>query len=264
VLEGSDRPPVEGQAVSVVVPTYREAENIPSLIQRVKATAATHRLAIELVIVDDGSNDGIEHVPARLGETSWVRVVSRRGPRDLSRAVVEGLYASTGDALVVMDADLSHPPELIPHLLAALARPGVDFALASRYVPGGSTYAAWGAARRLTSWVARGLARSLVAVEDPTSGFFALRRATVLAARPLDPIGYKIALELMVKCGCNSVCEVPFHFGERLYGKSKLGVREEIKYLRHLARLLVYRYGGAAPLLASAAAEAVPADLRRP
>jgi dolichol-phosphate mannosyltransferase len=262
--ERSDRPRLNGATVSVVVPTYREADNIPVLVRRLKEAAVSHALTLELLIVDDGSEDGVADLPARLGETAWMHVLVRHGRRDLSGAVVEGLRASTGDVLVVMDADLSHPPEMIPRLLEALALPGVDFVLASRYVAGGSTQAGWGAIRRLNSWVARRLARSLVAVEDPTSGFFALRRATFLAARTLDPVGYKIALELIVKCGCSTVYEVPFHFGARLYGESKLGLRERVNYLRHLKRLVDYRYGGVLPLLGAVATRAAPAVLRAP
>lgn len=242
-------PAADAPTVSVVVPTYLEAENVPVLMRRLKAVAASHALRVELLIVDDASADDVATLPERLGETHWMRVIVRHGRRDLCQAVLEGLSAATGAVLVVMDADLSHPPEAIPSLLAALARLDADFVLASRYVAGGSTYPGWGILQRLNSWIARRLAGPIVAVEDPMSGFFALRRATFLAARELDPLGYKIALELIVKCGCTGVREVPIEFGPRLHGHSKLGLRARLDYLRHLKRLIDYRYGGLLPLL---------------
>jgi dolichol-phosphate mannosyltransferase len=257
-------PAASAATVSVIVPTYLEADNVPVLVGRLKAVAAAHQLRLELLIVDDDSGDDVAALPARLGEESWVRVIVRHGRRDLGQAVVEGMRAALGDVLVVMDADLSHPPETIPALLAALARPDVDFVLASRYVAGGSTYDEWGALARLNSWIARAIARPLVPVEDPMSGFFALRRSTFVAARELDPLGYKIALELIVKCNCTGVSEVPIHFGPRLHGKSKLGARARIDYLRHVKRLVDYRYGGVLALIGAVATRTAPAAIRRP
>ncbi len=115
--------------------------------------------------------------------------------------------------------------------------------LGSRYIAGGSTDKRWTIRRRLNSKVARLLARLLTSVKDPTSGFFALRRATFLSADELTPIGYKIGLELLVKCRCNHVREVPIHFSERLLGTTKLGLRERIQYLRQICRLMLYWLG---------------------
>src|SRR5207249_4526603 len=141
--------PHGASAVSVIVPTYREIDNVPVLVGRLKAVGATHALPLELLIVDDASNDGIASLPERLREARWMRVIVRHARRDLCQAVLDGLRAATGDVLVVMDADLSHPPEAIPSLLAALAHPDVDFVLASRYVAGGSTHPGWdGAVQR--------------------------------------------------------------------------------------------------------------------
>ena len=264
-MERPDRTSPRGAStVSVIVPTYREVDNVPILVGRLKAVAATHALPLELLIVDDASNDGIASLPERLREAGWMRVMVRHARRDLSQAVLDGLRAATGDVLVVMDADLSHPPEAIPSLLAALARPDVDFVLASRYVAGGSTHPGWGIVPRLNSWIARWLALPFLAASDPMSGFFALRRPTFLGARELDPVGYKIALELIVKCGCRAVQEVPIHFAPRLHGRSKLGLRVRIDYLRHLKRLIDYRYGGLLGLIGATATGAPRAATNRP
>jgi len=235
------------RSISVIVPTFREAENIPVLVQRLRAVAEDHELEIEMLIMDDRSDDDIAQVTAALGEDGWVKLVVRDGERSLSRAVVDGLRLASNEVLLVMDADLSHPPEAIPRLLDTLAQPGVDFVFGSRYVEGASVDESWELLRRLNSLIARSLARPLTTVRDPTSGFFALRRETFLAADELDPIGYKIGLELMIKCHCVGVREVPIHFGLRLHGTSKLDMRERLRYLRHVKRLMDYRFGRASP-----------------
>lgn len=242
-----DRPALEmiPRSVSVIVPTYREAENIAELVGRLRVVAAQHGLEIELLIVDDNSDDGIAEIVSGLGVDGWVRLVVRDARRSLSGAVVTGLGLARHETLVVMDADLSHPPEAIPRLLETLAQPGVDFVFGSRYVAGGTIDERWTLVRRVNSLVARWLARPLVPVRDPTSGFFALRREQFLGADELSPIGYKIGLELVVKCRCTGVREVPIHFSERRRGMSKLDLRERLRYLQHLKRLMSYRFGRA-------------------
>jgi dolichol-phosphate mannosyltransferase len=148
-----------------------------------------------------------------------------------------------GDLLICMDADLSHPPESIPELITALEDPATDFVIGSRYVPGGSTEEGWGLFRWLNSKVATLLARPLTSTSDPMAGFFGLRREAFSKARELNPIGYKIGLELLVKCGCRGVREVPIRFANRLHGESKLSLREQLNYVRHLRRLYRFRFG---------------------
>jgi dolichol-phosphate mannosyltransferase len=137
---------------------------------------------------------------------------------------------------------LSHPPEAIPSLLRKLDE-GSDFVVGSRYVEGGVTDDDWGFFRWLNSRVATLLARPFTSLEDPMSGFFALRRTTFARADALNPIGYKIGLELLVKCRCSAVAEVPIAFVDRIHGESKLTLREQFRYLRHVRRLFIYRYG---------------------
>lgn len=228
-------------ALSIIVPTFKEAENLPVLVPRLGAMLQSSGIEGEILVVDDASGDGTEEACARLAAEHPLRLLVRRGERGLSGAVLRGLAESRGSLLVVMDADLSHPPEAVPELVAALADPGVDFVVGSRYVPGASTDERWGFLRWVNSRIATLLARPLTKVRDPMSGFFALRRETFERAAPLSPIGYKIGLELIVKCGCRSVREVPIHFRDRLHGRSKLGLREQLRYLRHLARLYRFR-----------------------
>ncbi|MDD9947141.1 MAG: glycosyltransferase family 2 protein [Myxococcales bacterium] len=228
--------------ISIVVPTYRERENLPELVARLTALKRTAAPDMEVLIMDDDSQDGsAEWVQNEA--PPWVRLVTRTSQRGLGPAVVDGLELAQHPVVVVMDADLSHPPEKIPHLLLALEA-GQDFALGSRYVRGGSTDDDWGIFRWLNSRIATALAWPLTQARDPMSGFFALRKADLRGAHNLNPIGYKIGLELIVKCGLDNVGEVPIHFADRRLGQSKLTLAEQLKYLVHLKRLYMFKYAG--------------------
>ncbi|MDR3557668.1 MAG: glycosyltransferase family 2 protein [Syntrophobacteraceae bacterium] len=229
-------------AISVIVPTYREAENLPFLIDRLSDLRRNRNMDLELLIMDDDSGDGTRELIAGLGE-AWIKLFTRTTDRGLSRAVCDGLKHARGDVIVVMDADLSHPPECIPALVEALTS-GHDFAIGSRYVEGGSTSDDWGFFRWMNSKVATLLAMPFTSVRDPMSGFFALRRSAYeQAAERLNPIGYKIGLELIVKCECERIKEIPFHFCDRNAGESKLTFAEQARYLRHIRRLFIHKYG---------------------
>lgn len=228
-------------SVSVIVPTYREAENLLTLIERLEKVRQAGELDLELLIMDDDSDDGSVEAVGRAGR-SWATIHVRTTNRGLSPAVIDGMRAATGDILIVMDADLSHPPEKIPEMIAAL-RAGAPFVLGSRYVPGGSTDAAWGVFRWLNSQAATLLARPLTNAKDPMSGFFAMRRDDFNRADGLNPIGYKIALELIVKCRFDHVAETPIHFADREHGQSKLSLKEQLKYIQHLRRLYIFKFG---------------------
>jgi dolichol-phosphate mannosyltransferase len=227
--------------ISIVVPTYKEAANLPHLIDRVARLRATSGLEIELLIMDDDSRDGsAEAVQSR--PEPWVQLIVRTTDRGLSASVLDGLRRAKGDVLIGMDADLSHPPEAIPAMLQKLEA-GADFVVGSRYVKGGTTSDDWGVFRWLNSRVATLLARPLTALQDPMSGFFALRRTIFEAGDNFNPIGYKIALEIIVKCRCERVVEVPIHFEDRRLGESKLTLKQQLLYLLHLRRLYTFKFG---------------------
>jgi len=228
------------RAASVVVPTYKEVASLPRLIERLAAVREREDLDLELIISDDNSRDGSEEAIRSLG-LPWIRMLVRTSNRGLSPAVLDGLRLARHDWLFVMDADLSHPPEKIPEMLRALEE-GADFVIGSRYAAGGSTDAEWGVHRWLNSKIATALARPFSSAKDPMSGFFGMRRQTFLRGEDLNPIGYKIALELLVKCRCTRIVEVPIHFADRQAGESKLNVKEQLKYLMHLRRLLIFKY----------------------
>lgn len=229
-------------AASIIVPTYGEAPNIEPLVARVFAATAQAGIEAELIIVDDDSQDGTEQIVERLRERYPVRLVVRRGERGLSGAVLAGFREARFDRFLVLDADLQHPPEMVPQLLTRLDQGDCDFVLGTRYGGSGAISDDWPFLRRLGSAVATLLARPLAPLSDPMSGFFALHRRTWEQAAPLDPIGYKIALELFVKGRCRRPTEVPITFASRTAGASKASFAEGRRYLRHLARLYHFRF----------------------
>ncbi|MBN2186892.1 MAG: glycosyltransferase family 2 protein [Dehalococcoidia bacterium] len=224
--------------LSLIVPTYNEADNIEALVSRVHETLASC-CRYELIVVDDDSPDGTAEAARYLSSQYPVKVIVRRGERGLASAIAEGFGHAHGDVLGVMDADLKHPPEKIPDLLRYI-RNGADVAIGSRYEPGGGTEK-WTWQRQLVSRVARSLAHLLLPsskkVSDPLSGFFLLRRK-VIQGIELNPTGYKILLEVLVRGKARQVACIPYTFRGREAGDSKYGIREQVNYLRHLLRLL--------------------------
>ena len=240
--------PTPSQSVSIIVPTFREAANIPRLAERIHAALSDSGITWELLLVDDNSEDGSEAVVAELANRLPVRMVTRRQPpRDLSLSVIEGIRLCRFDRLVVMDADLSHPPERITDLLAALDA-DCDMVVGSRYAPGGVIDQTWSRWRMLNSRLATSLALPLVSCSDPMAGFFATDRRALPDLQTLQPIGYKIALELMVR-GKLRVKELPIDFRDRSLGSSKMNWRQQLNFMRHLYRLYRYKFGGPARLL---------------
>jgi len=229
-----------GKSITVVVPTYKEVENIPLLVERLAAVRAAHGWQLDVLFMDDDSRDGSAEKVAALG-LPWVQLVTRTADRGLSQAVLDGLERARGAVLVVMDADLSHPPEALPEMLAQL-EDGAEMVVGSRFIDGGTTDDDWGVFRWLNSRVATLLAFPLTTIDDPMSGFFMLSRETFDSHTGYTPIGYKIGLELLVKCNCRDVREVPIHFADRQLGYSKLTLAEQLRYLQHVRRLYIYKF----------------------
>ncbi|MFJ2472851.1 glycosyltransferase [Streptomyces sp. NPDC087659] len=232
----------EPAAVTVVIPTFNESANVRELLHRLTDSVPA-RLPCEVVFVDDSSDD----TPAVIAEAAQdcpfpVSVIHRDAPDGgLGGAVVEGMKAAGSDWIVVMDADLQHPPSLVPDLVATGEKESADLVVASRYLPGGSRAGLAGGYRvavsRGATWLAKGLfPRALRGISDPMSGFFAIRRSAV-TAEALKPLGYKILLELAVRCRPGEVAEVPFVFRDRFAGESKSTAREGLRFLRHLVGL---------------------------
>jgi len=235
---------------SVIVPTYNEKKNIRPLIERVMEAFRSIPEPTELLFVDDDSPDGtaeeIRTVSREMAEGEYgnfersIRVIVREGERGLSGAVSRGFKEASGDILAVMDADLSHPPEVLPDLLKAIRSGGVEVAVGSRRVKGGGIEN-WPVNRRFISWVSGLMARPLVPVRDTTSGLFALKRECIEGVE-LRPIGYKIGLEVLARGEYEKATEVPFVFTDRQYGESKLGGKVMLAYLVQLGALYRERW----------------------
>ena len=227
--------------ISVVLPTYNEARSIEEALRRASEALRKAGEDHELIVVDDSSPDGTADVAEALAKEVPVRVLRRPGRHGLATAVVDGWRIAQGDTLGVIDADLQHPPETLARLASALRSHNADVAIATRAGPGGGSSEEWSWMRRLNSWAARHLAacvlpQTLAEVSDPMSGMF-LVRARALEGVGLEPTGYKILLEVLGKAHYGHVVEVPFMFKARSLGNSKLGMRQSLQYLEHLARL---------------------------
>ena len=229
---------------SIVIPTFRERDNLQRLLPALFDVLRQAGLAAEVVVVDDDSRDGTEELCRRLSADNPLWLYIRRGERGLATAVLRGLQLAKGDVLVVMDADFSHPPEAVPKLIEAAESPACDLAVGSRYVAGGAVDPDWSWLRHINSKVATLLARGLTDVSDPMAGFFAIKRDTLAQAKVLRPLGYKILLELIVRCDCRRVVEIPIAFQDRELGESKLSLAQQWLYLRHLGRLYAAHYLG--------------------
>ena len=225
--------------LALVVPTYNERDRLPELVRAIFATYDAAGIEGELVIVDDNSPDGTGEVADELARSYPVRVVHRAGKLGLGTAVIEGFNAADAEFVGVIDADLSHPPDLVPRMLAALRNDGADLVIGSRYVPGGGTRN-WEMSRVLMSRFACVLARGLTPVRDATSGFFLMRRDRARDVT-ISAGGFKICLELLIRSEPRLVIEVPYVFTGRTAGESKMNWQEAMGYLRQLRDLYAYR-----------------------
>jgi len=225
------------ERITIIIPTLNEAGNISRLLKRIGMSMSDHAQDdYEVIFVDDGSTDGTRGRVQALQQSFRVRLIHRCQARGLASAVLEGAKAAHGDVLVVMDADLSHPPESIPSLIRPILEDETDMVIGSRYVADGST-PGWPLARRLASKLATLPARVLTDVRDPLAGFFAVRKQSLLALGR-DVHGFKIGLEILAREGTNlRVQEIPITFHERENGSSKLGQAVMLDYGRQLVGL---------------------------
>ncbi len=224
--------------ITVVIPTYNEADNLPAIARAILALPLPH---LNLIVVDDDSPDGtgriaddlVQQYTTQDGGASRVAVIHRTGKGGLGTAYVAGMTQAitTGaDFIVQMDADFSHSPEYIPQMLGVMLATGADVVIGSRYVPGGSLDERWEWNRRLLSWWANLYSRAILGlrIRDMTAGFKMWRR-TALETIGLENIrsnGYTFQVEMAYLCerlGFRLV-EIPIHFEDRRIGQSKLDV----------------------------------------
>jgi len=222
-----------------VVPTYNERDRLPELVRAIFAAYDSAGIYGQLVIVDDNSPDGTGKVADDLARDLPILVVHRAGKLGLGTAVVEGFTAAEAEIVGVIDADLSHPPELVPRMLAVMQAERADMIIGSRYIPGGGT-ANWELSRVLMSKFACLIARGLTPVRDATSGFFLMRREHARGVT-ISAGGFKICLELLIRSEPSLVIEVPYVFTGRTVGESKMNLKEAMGYLRQLRDLYAYR-----------------------
>lgn len=223
--------------LSVISPTYNESENIELLVAELKKSL--HGLDYEILISDDDSPDRTWARVQEIGKRNpRVRALRRTSNRGLGPSVIDGFNCATGDAVACIDADLQHDPALLPQMLKELMN-GSNLVVATRYMPGGGT-ANWGVIRRFGSWGCTKLAQWVlgVSLRDPMSGYFMMRREDFLRIRDrLNVRGFKILLEIVAHMQISNIGEVPYTFGPRARGKSKLSKRIVLAYLSQLWRL---------------------------
>jgi dolichol-phosphate mannosyltransferase len=239
---GPDAP--SPKKLALTIPTLREAENLPGLLRHVRSVLDPVGIDYEILVVDDDSRDGTEEIVSAIArEDPRVRLLVRKGERGLSGAVLHGWRHSDAEILGVMDADLQHPPELLPKLVSAILS-GNDMAIGSRYTPGGAL-GHWNPIRKLISaaavWVTWPIQRAGIRAKDPMSGFFLIRREC-LEGIEFQSFGFKLLLEVLVRGRIRSVAEVPFAFGSRYRGASKANFKVAVDYARLLARLYAERF----------------------
>jgi dolichol-phosphate mannosyltransferase len=221
--------------LSLILPTYNERENLAPIVKRIGAALHGIQSDWEILVVDDSSPDGTARTAEELAKDYPIRVLSRYDKKGLARSVADGFRSGEGEFFLVMDADLSHPPERIPEMWDLISQDSCDLVIGSRYVQGGAIRD-WTMLRRLTSRVSKLLVYPLTHVNDPLSGFFLVRKGVVNNGY-LRPIGFKILLEILAKGDYRTVREVPITFEERLHGSSKLSYRVILQYLLQVVRL---------------------------
>ena len=232
----------DGCDLSIVVPTYNERERLEELVATVSGVFAGRGIRGEMVVVDDHSPDGTGAIADGLARRYPVQVVHRDGKLGLGSAVIAGFGRARGSTLGVMDADLSHPPSILPGMLASLRALDVDAVVGSRYIPGGGSKN-WPVARHAMSRFACLLARPLTPVRDATSGLFLVRRSAIQDVR-ISAAGFKICLELLMRSRIGSIAEVPYVFANRMAGESKMTTREAMGYFVQLRNLYALRFAG--------------------
>ncbi len=231
--------------LALIIPTLNEEGNIPRLLDRVRAALDAAVIPFEVIVVDDDSRDGTAAKVASIGEKDpRVRLIVRKGERGLSGAILDGWRHTNAEVLGVIDADLQHPPELLPELYKAIAG-GRDLAIGSRYTPGGGI-GDWNGFRKLLSsaaiWATWPLQHRGARAKDPMSGFFLVRRNCVEGVA-FQRSGFKLLLDVLIRGHIGTVEEIPFAFGLRSGGESKANLKVGWDYARLLARLYARKLG---------------------
>ena len=223
--------------VSLIIPTYNEAKNIPFLIEEIFAVVDKSKINLEFIIVDDNSPDGTGKIAEDLADKYPIRVIHRAGKLGLGTAVIEGFKLSDREYVGAMDGDMSHDPSILNQMITSLI--SYDIVIGSRFEKG-SVVEKWGLHRRIISGMGVFMARILTRTKDPLSGYFFMKRSAVNGLK-LKTKGYKIVLEILVKTKHAKVKEFPYTFRMRKYSMSKLNTKEFLLFLGQIVNYSFYK-----------------------
>lgn len=224
--------------VSLIIPTYNEADNLKPLIEEIESVVDANKFDVEFIIVDDNSPDDTGAVAEQLKSIHQVRVIHRSGKMGLGSAVIVGFQESSREYLGVMDADLSHDPRILNSMLESLEIN--DIAIGSRF-EAGSSVEQWKWWRKLTSYIGVFFARIISGAKDPLSGYFVMRRSVIDGVN-LETQGYKILFEILVKGNWKSIREFPYTFRIRERSASKLNGKEYLLFGKQIIEYAIYKY----------------------
>jgi len=222
--------------LSAIIPTYNEAGNISLLLRLLSEAFKGTGIDYEIIVVDDNSQDGTALEIRKLtAKSPRIRLIERKGKLGLTSAIVTGAKAAKGDSLIIMDADLSHPPEAVVILAKKLETN--DLVIASRLMKGGKVEN-WPTHRKIISKGADTLSRIFIStkVTDPMSGFFAIKKEFFEKTK-FRTKGYKLLLNILADNKNIRIAEIPYTFKDRHSGKTKLGNLEIITYVGDLMRI---------------------------
>jgi dolichol-phosphate mannosyltransferase len=233
------------ETLALIIPTLNEAQNIRNVLNRVRSVLDPVDIDYEILVVDDDSSDGTGEIVSAIGlEDPRVRLIVRKGAKGVAGATLLGWENTDASIVGAMDADLQHPPELVPALVAEILA-GHDVAIGSRYADGGSL-GNWNLPRKLLSnaalWVAMPVQRKQIRAKDPTAGYFLVRRECIDQIQ-FQRTGFKLLLDVLVRGRIRSIKEIPYTFESRHHGASKATFKVACEYAGLLARLYWERFG---------------------
>ena len=237
---------IKNPQISIILPTYNESNNIIEILKQIKNSLPKNIIS-QTIVVDDNSPDGTGRIVEEYIQNfkkitnHTINIIHRTAKTGLSSAIFNGIQEAKGETIIVMDADHSHPPQIIPKMIESLKKSHCDIVIASRYVKGGQIKD-WTLFRKIISKIATKIAKSFLNVEqkDPMSGFFAFKK-NIIKNSKFDLIGYKMLLEMLVKTKNAKIMEIPYTFTDRKIGQSKLDSQIIIEYLKAVWKL--YRFG---------------------
>jgi len=236
----------ENNQVSIIIPTYNESQNIIKILHSI-GEIMPKNIPTQTIVVDDNSPDGtgklVEDYLKNIKKIAdyTIEIIHRKAKEGLGSAILKGIQHATGDTIVVMDSDFSHPPQIIPKLIESIKKYQYDIAVASRYIKGGKVQG-WSLKRKTMSKFATLIAKKGLGIDtkDPMSGFFAFKK-NIIKGLNIDAIGYKFLLEILVKTKDVTIKEIPYTFQDREFGSSKVSIKTIFDYYRSVWKL--YRYG---------------------